>query len=1093
MRKSMRLFWLMIILSVGSMAQSAGVQGKILDENGRPVPFATIKKENSPVAVAADQEGNFKIDASPGSEVVITAAGFETRRIRVDKNFPGTIILKSNDKLQEVVVTALGLNRTRSSLGYAAQQVSASQLNTTPNTNFVNGLEGKVAGLQITSSNGLGGSDNIILRGFKSLTQSNQALFVVDGVPFDNTTQNQSGYDLGNVVSDLNPEDIASVTVLKGAAASALYGSRASNGVIEISTKKWKKGTEGLGITVNENVIVGSVDNSTLPQYQTQYGQGYGSAGANSPDGFFYYQPAVGSGGQNVSIVQTDEDQVWGSAYNKNLQIYNWNAFSPGNANYAKATPWTAAAHYRPNDYFVTPVTNLFSINLVGGSDKGNFTAGYSNGYDGGLLPNSNIKKNLLNFAANYNVTDKLTVGGAIYYVNEAGLNRDSYDFRAVQSTMRDFRQWWPTNVDIEEQKQDYFRSRTNNAWNILGGYETAAPGNLPKAAYHNNAYWTAYENFNNDSRQRYFGNINANYKITDYLNLTARVAKDFYDQTFETRVAVGSYQTSGYSSYIGSYGETNYDLLMNFNKDISKDINLKALVGTNIRQDLSTSTYSSTNGGLVNPRVYAISNSVNTPAAPVETDIQKQVNGIFGGFTLSYKQLLTLDATLRRDVSSTLPEGNNTYYYPAVSGNFIFSKLLPDLNWISYAKLRANYAEVGGDAPAYSLQNTYTPGTPFNDQNVFSYTSTNNNPNLVPEKNKTYELGLEAYVLNSRLGIDITYYHSQLINQITPISPSTATGYNNFYVNGGSIQNQGVEIVLNAVPVKTRDFEWDLTINWSKNNNKVLSLYNGQPSYTIASLQNSIQLVAEVGKPYGELRGTDYQYLNGKILIDSAGYPIKSSNTKSDIGNINPDWMGGITNSFHYKNITLSFLIDVQQGGSVYSLDMDYASWSGVIPATAGNNSSGNPIRNPLSQGGGVVMQGVTADGKPNTKLVDAYDINLDGSKFPFGSVNSQAASSFVYDASYVKLRELAITYSLPVSVFGTNSFVKGLDISLTGRNLWIIHKNLPYSDPEQGEASTTLSSTAPIVYNPNASIGYQTGAFPSVREFGFNVRFKF
>jgi hypothetical protein len=504
--------------------------------------------------------------------------------------------------------------------------------------------------------------------------------------------------------------------------------------------------------------------------------------------------------------------------------------------------------------------------------------------------------------------------------------------------------------------------------------------------------------------------------------------------------------------------------------------------LGTNIRQDLFTSTYSSTNGGLVNPRVYAISNSVNSPAAPVETDQQKQVNGIFAGVTFSYKQLITIDATLRRDVSSTLPEGNNAYVYPAVSGNFIFSKLLPELSWLSYAKFRANYAEVGGDAPAYSLQNTYAPGTSFNGQNIFSYTSTNNNPNLVPEKNRTYELGLEAYFINSRLGIDLTYYHSQLINQITPISPSTATGFTNFYVNGGSIQNQGVEVVLNAVPVKTRDFEWDLTINWSKNQNKILSLYNNQPSYTIASLQNSIQL-----------RGTDYQYLNGQILIDASGYPIKATNTKSDIGNINPDWMGGISNTFRYKNISLSFLVDVKQGGSVYSLDMDYASWSGVIPATAGNNGLGNPIRNPLSAGGGIVMAGVTADGKPNTKLVDAYDINLDGSKFPFGSVNSQAAKSFVYDASYVKLRELAITYSLPVSFFGTNSFVKGLDLSLTGRNLWIIHKNLPYSDPEQGEASTTLSSTAPIVYNPNATIGYQTGAFPSVREFGFNVRFKF
>lgn len=1095
MRKITRfpLLLLMIFISGGLWAQTSVVNGKILDENGKPLSFASITEKNNHTGVTADFSGNFEIQVQPGAELLITAVGYETVQITVGTRRSLTVSLKSTDKLQEVVVTALGLKRTKNSLAYAAQQISGEQLNTTPNTNFINGLSGKIAGLQITSSNALGGSDNVILRGFKSLTQTNQALFVVDGIPFDNTTQNQSGYDLGNVVSDINPEDIESLTVLKGAAASALYGSRASNGVIEISTKKWKKNTPGLGITVNENLTVGSVDNSTLPKYQTQYGQGYGSAGATSPDGFFYYQPAVGSNGQNVSIVETDEDQVWGSAYNKNLLVYNWNAFSPGNASYGKATPWAPAAHHTANNFFATPFTNKSSINLVGGSDKGSFTAGYSNSYDGGLLPNSNIKKNLLNFSANYQVTDRFTLGGSIYYVNETGLNRNSYDFRAVQSTMRDFRQWWPTNVDIEEQKADYFRSRTNNAWNILGGYETAAPGNLPKAAYHNNAYWTAYENYNNDSRQRYFGNINANFKITDFLTLTGRVAKDYYDQTFETRVAVGSYQTSSYSSFLGSYGETNYDLLLNFNKDLSKDINLKALLGTNIRQDVYTSTYSSTNGGLVIPRFYALSNSVNTPAAPLETDIQKQVNGVFAGATISYKQLITIDATLRRDASSTLPKGNNAFYYPAVSGNFIFSKLLTNWTWLSYAKLRANYAEVGGDAPAYSLQNTYTPTTPLNGQTIFAYTSTNNNPNLLPEKNRTYEFGLEAYILKNRLGIDFTYYHSELINQITPISPSTATGFTNFYVNGGSIQNQGVEIVINAVPVKTRYFEWDITVNWSKNQNKVLSLYNNQPSYTIASLQNSIQLVAEVGKPYGVIRGTDYQYLNGSVLIGSDGYPVKSTNSKSDIGNINPDWYGGINNSFRYKNLTFSFLIDIKQGGDVYSLDMDYATWSGVIPETAGKNSSGNPIRNPLSQGGGVVMKGVTADGKPNTILVDAYDINLDGSKFPFGSVNSQAAKSFVYDASYIKLRELAFTYSLPVSIFGKASFVKGLDVSLTGRNLWIIHKNLPYSDPEQGQASTTLSSTAPIVYNANAGTGYQTGAYPSVRQLGFNVKFKF
>lgn len=992
-----------------------------------------------------------------------------------------------------VVTTALGIKRTRNSLPYATQQISAGELNRTPNTNFINNLSGKIAGLQITASNALGGSSNVILRGSKSLTQSNQALFVVDGVPYDNSTQNLGGYDLGNPASDINPDDIESVNVLKGAAASALYGSRASNGVIIITTKKRNNKNKAVNITVNEAIQIGAPDKSTLPKYQTQYGQGYGSAGANSPDGFFYYQPAVGSGGQPVNIVQTDEDQVWGSAYNPNLLVYNWDAFSPGNANYGKATPWVAAKHHDPTDFFVTPVTNTTSVFIDAAGENSTIRAGYSNNYDKGILPNSNIKKNALNFAATYNLSPKLTLGGAINYVDENGLNRSSYEFRASNTSMRDFRQWWPTNVDLNEQKADYFRNRENATWNWGGGYATAAPGNLPKAAYHNNAYWTQYENFNNDSRQRYFGNINLNYKITDDLIVLGRVSKDSYNQLFETRIAVGSYQTPSYSKYLGAFAETNYDLLINYNKNLSHDLNLKALLGGNVRQAVNSSTSAATAGGLVVPHVYALSNSVKTPPAPTEFYAEKEVDGVFAGATLTYKELITLDGTLRRDQSSTLPKSNNSYYYPAVSGNFLFSRLLSDLNWLSFGKLRANYAEVGGDAPVYSTQNTYQAGTPFNGQTLFTYTTTNNNPNLVPERNRTYELGVEASFLKNRIGFDLTYYHSRLVNQIMPIIPSAASGFNQFFVNGGTLQNQGLELTVNAVPIRTRDFAWNITVNWSKNQNKVISLYGGQPSYTIASYQNNIQLVAEVGKSYGILRGTDYQYKNGQRLIGADGYPVKAANSKSDIGNINPDWLGGITNSFHYKNFGLSFLIDVKQGGDLYSLDMDYASWSGVIPETVGKNAPGNPIRSPLSQGGGVVLSGVTADGKANTKAVDAYDINADGSKFPFGSVNSIAARSYVYDASYVKLRELAFTYSLPNRLLGKSGFLKGADLSLSGRNLWIIHKNLPYADPEQGAASTTPNSSTPIVYNPNASIGYQTGVYPSVRTFAFTIKLTF
>lgn len=1089
------LFLSCLLLIAGTaFSQNRDISGKITDETGAPVAGATITIKGRGHGVAADARGDFSITANPGDILVFSAINTIPVEIRVDGRTVIAVTLNhSSGSLDSVMVTtALGIRRTRNSLPYATQQVSAQELNRTPSTNFVNNLSGKVAGLQITASNALGGSANVILRGTKSLTQTNQALFVVDGVPYDNSSQNLGGYDLGNPTADINPDDIESVTVLKGAAASALYGSRASNGVIVIITKKANPKNKALGITINQSIQVGSIDKSTLPKYQTQYGQGYGSAGASSPDGYFYYQPAVGTGGQPVSIVETDEDQVWGSAFNPGLKVYQWDAFSPGNPNFGKATPWVSAPHHNPTDFLVTPVTNITSVFINAANDNSSIKAGYSNSYDKGSLPNSNIKKNSLNLGVTYNLSPKLILGGTISYVDENGLNRSSYDFRATNTALRDFRQWWLTNVNLNEQKADYFRTRTNNTWNWLGGYATAGPGNLPPAAYHNNAYWTQYENYNDDSRQRYFGNISLNYQIADHLSLLGRVSRDSYNQLFETRIAVGSFQTPSYSKYLGSFAETNYDLLLNYDKTLNRDFSLKAIVGSNVRQDVNSSTSAATSGGLVVPHFYSLSNSVKTPAPPVEYYAEKEVDGIFAGGTLSYRQLLTLDATLRRDQSSTLPKGNNAYYYPAVSGNFLFSRLLPDLNWLSYGKLRANYAEVGGDAPAYSTQNTFTAGTPFNGQTLFTYTTTNNNPDLVPERNRSYEAGLEASFLRNRLGFDLTWYRSRLINQITPITPSAASGFTLFYVNGGTIQNQGVELSINAVPVKTKDFTWTLLLNWSKNNNKVISLYGGQSSYTIANYQNSIQLVAEVGKSSGILRGSDYQYLHGQRLIDANGYPVKAANTKSDIGDINPDWLGGITNSFRYKNISLSFLIDVRQGGDVYSLDMDYGSWSGVLPETAGNNSLGNPVRSPVSQGGGLVLKGVTSDGKANTTRVDISDINT-ASQFPFGSINSIAAKSYVYDASYVKLRELALTWSLPDAAAGRLGFIKGVDLSLTGRNLWIIHKNLPYADPEQGAASTTTSSSAPIVYNPNASIGYQTGVYPNVRTFAFNVKLKF
>ncbi len=1096
-----RLFINMLCLFVAALlcvhtdAQKRVVTGKVVDSAGAPIPNVTVRLKAGRGGSTTTENGTFHLSATPSDVLIFSAIGYNPQEMRMGDGGDLTIVLQRRSQaLNEVVVTALGIRRTKNSLPYATQQIGGDQLTKTMNTNFIDNMSGKVAGLQITSSNTMGGSNNVILRGMKSLTQNNQALFVVDGVPYDNTNQSttqsaQGYYDLGNAASDINPNDIESVSVLKGAAASALYGSRGSNGVILITTKRGSRLNKGLGVSVNFGVNAGTPDNSTLPQYQTMYGEGYGSQASTTPGNpnpFFYYQPVFNSNGQPVQIVQTDIDQMTGPAYDNTL-VYQWDAFSPGNPNYGKATPWRPAAHYKPTDYFVTPVSTSTSVFVDGGSDKSTFKMGYTRSNDKGYLPNSNQSKDLLNMGITYNPVPQLTVGGEFNYSDVNAIGRYGYGYYGGNGTqinpMTDFRQWWETGIDLPEQKADYFRTLTNATWNWLGGYLTNAPGNIVKPAYHDNPYWVRYKNFESDGRNRYFGNAFVNYKIGSLINLLVRVSKDDWNESVETRYDVGSAGTPSYSKTLSSYDETNYDFLANLDKNLSEDLNLKALLGANVRQDNLSSTYSITNGGLVVPGFFALANSVNTPAAPTEYFYRKEVDGIFAGATLSWKDMVTLDATLRRDKSSTLPKASAAYYYPAVSANWVFSKLLPATPWLSYGKLRVNYAAVGGDAGYYALQNTYVSTSPIDGQTIFNSPTTNNNPNLVPEMNHTYEIGAEMQFLQSRLGFDVTYYHAQQLHEIMPIIVSGSSGFSQFYVNGGSVQNAGVELTINITPIKTHSFVWDMNINWAKNNSKVLSLYNNQASFVIAKYQNAVQLVAEKGKPYGVIRGSDYTYLNGQIK-DSLGYPVRATNALSDIGNISPQWIGGINNTFRYKDWSLSFLIDVKKGGDIYSLDMDYGASAGLTPHTAGYNKKGTPVRAPLSQNGGYLFPGVNVDGKPNTTYVDASDINQ--GNFPFSSDNQEAARSYIYDAGYVKLREAAITWSLPAKVVSNLHFVKGLDVSLTGRNLWIIHKNLPYADPEQGVPSSGS-------YGANASMGFQSGSYPVFRTFGFNLKARF
>lgn len=1071
MRKIASLFAVLMLCTTLAFAQTRTVTGQVKDAKGDPVPFANITVKGTNTGVSADASGNFKIEVKEGESLIVTSASFAEQEIKIGTGATVAITLQPQGNLQEVVVTALGIRRTRNQTPYAAQTVAGDDVNRARNTNFVQNLSGRVAGLDIKQTNTMGGSTNAIIRGNKSLTGSSQALFVVDGVPYSNgntNTANQQtgrgGYDYGNAAADINPDDIASITVLKGAAASALYGSIGSGGVILITTKKGAL-NKGLGVTINSGYTWGKIDSKTFATYQNQYGAGYG-AFYEDPSGYFLYRDINGDG-VNDLVAPFLEDASYGGAFDPNKMVYQWDAFVPTSVNYGKAMPWVAAAN-GPEAFFQNSFSSNQSVFIDGGSDKGTFKLGYTRNDDKGILPNSKMAKNLVNFAGTYNLTSKLTAGASVNFTNTQAKGRygTGYDDKNL---MTNFRQWWETNIDLKSQKDAYFSTGQNMTWNWKD------PDNLV-ANFWDNPYFTRYENYENDSRNRYFGNVNLNYKITDWLNILGRVSLDNYAELQEERQAVGSVTTSSYTRFNRNYNETNFDLLANLDKDLSTDFNLKALLGFNLRKNRSQSIRAATNGGLIVPHVYALSNSLNTPNAPTEQDIRTETQGVFAGGTLTWRDMITLDATVRRDKSSTLPEDNNTYYYPSVSLGWTFSKLLPSATWLSYGKLRGNYAEVGAGGAAYSVVDVYTVVPPFGSNPQASVAGPKNNPDLKPERTQSSEIGIEMAFLKNRVGFDVTYYNAKTIDQIMPVVVSTSTGYTSKVLNAGTMENKGVEVTAFGIPVQTKDFTWTINVNFAKNRNEVVKLFEGAENLVLADFQAGVSLNATIGQPYGTIRGSNFVYTKqtgtdvSQRTVGANGRYLLSPTSNEVIGNANPDWTGGISNTLKYKAFTFSFLVDTRQGGDIFSLDLYYGMGTGLYPETVLLNDKGQPSRNTIANGGGIILPGVKADGSVN-------DIRRANSEGTLGY--RQPAAGFVYDASFVKLREAALSYSLPQNLVSKLKYFKGIDLSLVGRNLWIIDKNIPYADPEENISSGNLQ-------------GYHSGAYPTTRTFAFNAKFR-
>lgn len=1099
MKRRANLFALAVATFLSLSAYAQNVTGSVTDAaTGEPLPSVSVKEKGTSNAAITNFDGNYTIKAGKGAVLVFSSMGYASQEVSVTGTTMNVALAISASKLDEVVVTALGISRDKKSVGYAIQEVGGAEVNKVKDANFMSSLSGKVAGVNIRQSGTMGGSANVVIRGYKSLTGNNQALFVVDGIPISNQITNtgnqqtgRGGYDYGNAAMDINPEDIDKVSVLKGAAATALYGARAANGVILITTKKGTK-RNGLGVSVTSGYTVGSVNPDTYVRYQNRYGEGYGAyygpdTIAGYPTNGYMVAYDVDGDGIDDPCTPTTEDASFGLAFDPNFMVYTWESLYPELSTYGQKSPHVAGAN-NPLYFFEQSANINNSVAIDGGNDNGSFRLSATQFSTKGIVPGSSLKRNNFSFTGSLKASDKLTVSTTAQFIQQAGRGRygTGYDSRNPNQS---FRQWFNVGVDMAKQKEAYELTGKNITWNPFGyGYGDDATTPI----FFDNPYFSVLENYQTDQRNRLIGNMMANYKINDWLDFMGRASIDTYSELQEERTAFGSVEIPGYIRRNRNVTETNIDMILSANKVFGSndEFSFSGRLGSNIRRNSVEAISASTNGGLVVPGVYALSNSLNTPNAPGETAYQIGVNGLFAAASLGYKNFLYVDLTGRQDVSSTLPADGNTFFYPSATMSLVFSELI-DVDAISFGKVRLNYAEVGADAPAQALADAYNMGTAFGSTSLASAPSTSNNAGLLPESTVSTEAGLEMMFLNNRVGFDVSVYDQTSFNQIMPAKVSSTSGTIYKYVNAGEINNKGIELSLSATPIQAGDFEWNTNLNWTKNTNMVVSLFEGAENLQLASVQGGITIEARPGQAYGVIYGTTH-------VRDAEGRPVVYDmpaqyggvrylvGDKDVIGNINPDWYAGWNNSFRFKNWTASVLLDMQMGGNFFSLDTYYGYATGVYDFTAGDNDLGNPVRDLAIDGGGYKINNVAywdgstvdGDGNPSGFVVGDYyaDMHYYGNALGYAR---NAREYHVWDASFIKLREVALNYSVPSSYLGSTG-IKGLDVALTGRNLAILWKNNPYSDPEAGLSAGNVQ-------------GYQSGAYPAVREVGVNVKLKF
>jgi len=1050
-----------------TFAQEQTVSGTVTDEDGLPLPGVTVIIKGTSTGVQTDFDGNYNIEADQTDILVFSFVGMQTAEYPVGSTNIVDVVLETDTaQLDEVVVTALGITREKKSLGYASTQLDGEELTNSRNSNALNALSGQVAGVRINNNSGqLGGSTRIVLRGIGSVTQGNKPLIVVDGIPLDNSNYNTEtaqsgggGYDYGDAGSDINPDDIASMNVLKGGAAAALYGTRASNGAIIITTKSGKEGKAE--ITINSGVSFESVN--VIPEIQKLYGGGGGNPATIGPGSF----DQVTIEGTTYQVPQFAVDESWGPRYNPNTEVLHWDAFDPEFPNeYLNPRPWVYPENDK-EDFFNTGVTTNNGVAFSLGTEKSQMRLSINNTQSKGIVPDSELDKTSFNFNGSSKLTDKLEIDAGVNMTVTDGYNRPAFGYSS-NSVILQFFQFGQTQLDYERLKDYRLPDGTQRTWNRI-----SALNGTPR--YTDNPYWIINESYSEDKRTRWYGNVGAKYNFTDNFYATAKVYMDNYDFRVAERIAVGSQSQSEYYEIDRDFTEINYEAILHYDNNFIDDIlNINAFVGANKRDNTYKSLSGRTQGGLVVADIYNLNNSVADPRIG-DYDEEKQIESVFGSASFGYDNMVYLTVTGRNDWSSTLPADNNSFFYPSINGSFVFSQLI-DNDWLSFGKVRGGYAEVGSDTDPYRLRNTYESNVPFFGSIRYTQPDENNNPNLQPENKKTWEVGLEMGFLNNRINFDVTYYDELTEDLITPVQVDPATGYNATFTNAGKLSNKGIEALVNITPVKTEDFDWTVTWNFTKNENELLELLPGVNTLNIANYSfNGVSLNAVVGESYGIIRGTNYVFDDAGNRVVAADGTYVETQSVENLGSILPDYNMGFRNSIRYKNFDFGFLIDMQKGGVYRSLTNIWGHYSGILESTAANN-----IREQ-----GLVVDGVTGDvtynddgsytvtnTAPNTTVISAQRWGLD-------FFNGNDAQN-VFDADYWKLREVNLGYTLPKDWMG-ESGISSVRFSAFGRNLLVWGLDNDNFDPE-------------VATGGSGNIqGAEGGSLPSTRTYGLNVEIK-